>query len=175
MKKIYWGKSLFMFMLASALLAISSAVKAADSTTTSTDTTSGIVSINLPAFGATDITSFVKTCRVGIAYNIGDTDKYTDAHMSLVSFHRSDGVELVNINGGAVWRTSDGNSGGKVALGLRPDNLWKLAFSGTWATAHTTVTPISPVEVNFGPAFLALSGYKAKIEWAFGIAYNFGS
>lgn len=130
-------------------------------------------SVNIPILGTTDITSFIKLARVGVAYNVGDTDKYTDAHLSLVSFHLSDGVELINVNAGAIWRTSDGNSGGKIAIGIRPENLLKLLCSGTWATTHTTTTTLSNVEFNIGPSFIALEGYKSKVAINFGVAVGF--
>jgi len=119
-----------------------------------------------------DLSSVFTTTRGGefIAF---DGTTYTTLYAPVVSFHDAAGMELVNLNGGALYDNDSTKGSPLLLLGLRADNLLKKALlSSEWLKAHATGASLPPLEAG-----LALSWFAPTHTWIYGIniAVKFGN
>jgi hypothetical protein len=137
---------------------------------TSTSTSSTKISVMIPIIGQTDVSEFVKKCRLG--YNTdfsGSEGNYLQASLPrihLVSAPGTNGLELANLSYGVIWRASDGKSGVTAGPMLRIDNLIKLASNSTeWTKNHISLETLQHVEIGWNPRLECVTESSCKMNW----------
>lgn len=143
--------------------ALAGLANAADTTAVTTVEAGGI---------SLDLSSVFTTTRGGefIAF---DGTTYTSLYAPVVSFHDAAGLELVNLNAGAMVDNDSVKGSPLLAFGLRADNLLKkVLLSSEWLKTHATGASLPPLEAG-----LALSWFSPTHTWIYGInvAVKFGS
>ncbi len=112
--------------------------------------------------GSLDLTSIVKSLHPVYVYD-QHKDSLSGADIHIVTFHSASGTDWANVNGGMVWRTSDGVGGPMASVRARLDNLWGNATNTPWAQSH--LTAIKAPQIEAGP----FGGFINRLGWLYGL------
>ncbi len=140
-----------------------------DSAATTTASTTGVI---IEPVGL-DLSSVFSKTRGGTMFIfVPKGMTLATLYAPVISFHSSDGTELINANAGAALNIDDASKGSPYfALGFRLDNLLVKSVSGAWAKEHLTTAALPSMEAS-----IAGTWYSPEHIWCAGatLAVKFG-
>ena len=121
--------------------------------------------------GLVDVTAFLKSARVGIAWTAGDEESWKLAYVPTKSWFPDTVTELINLDIGGIVK--DDRAGGCAMIGLRLDSLGSLITSGSYAKEHIKSAILPTIEIPAGYAVITRSGYKPEYKLIIGVTVGF--
>lgn len=131
-----------------------------------------VTAVSSQTGGMVDLSAFLGKSRVGMTFT-SNGGTWTTAYLPVLSWLPDKTSELLNLDGGVVYRPTDNKAGGMLALGLRVDNLIGMAFGGEYGKAHIKKATLPTLEVPAGYALIARQGSAPEGVYHVGFAVGF--
>lgn len=119
----------------------------------------GAQTVELPLAGKLDLGKVVSAMRADYVYALKPTQRLAGAHIPLASLTDTKGMELLNVNGGMIWDTSNGVGGPFMALGGRLDNISSWLRGKEWLTRRISFIALPAVEIGPFGGYVARHGF----------------